>query len=436
MQSKFIAQGEDTDPDDLEEDPENKELEALKGKLPFQCGLCHSRYDSVKELDKHVQISHPSKAKGVDPKTSSKSAKVMKIIGPNQKDVDPKCPVKKTKVTKSCERNWQECADRNWAAEFGYGKSRLLAPSDSDGLLSAMKTKFKHDDEDEADGKNDIPDEGDGFQIYRSRTLNGRSKASPQKTPRTLSASSMSTRKRIEVLMKKAQRMHEEREKKRRKAEKVDDTKKNSTNSSNKKVRAIKKIKKSPGSKRVKSKSSNSRSKKHRNQKPSPDKNEANKTPLNKKETLEIEKEANATGKSSEEEEPMEEDLEEDLEEEDDDDFVGFEDEDESLLIPMVNGWVCEKQPADSGYLTSFWSPDGGHFTSLALIEEHLKRTNSDLSLAVFEKAVQRVPKHTSNQLTDIMDEIVDDFQDTSDSEIDGEITLKVPVQKRTTPIR
>jgi len=40
---------------------------------------------------------------------------------------------------KPTEKNWQECVDRNWAAEFGYGKDK---PKQLGDILEKMKQKF------------------------------------------------------------------------------------------------------------------------------------------------------------------------------------------------------------------------------------------------------------------------------------------------------
>ena len=53
-------------------------------------------------------------------------------------------------VGRPTERNWQECPDRNWAAEFGYGKDGGTLTGKlggTMGLLSRMKSSFTSADQ-------------------------------------------------------------------------------------------------------------------------------------------------------------------------------------------------------------------------------------------------------------------------------------------------
>ncbi len=118
------------------------------------------------------------------------------------------------------ERNWQECPDRNWAAEFGYGGKSSIGPTRD--ILSKMALSFKSsqdkDDEDDIQVLDEKPnvstsqnpgyDSGVGIddedKIFRTRGFKGTIKASLNRAPRTLSSSSLRTRKRMEALMRRA----------------------------------------------------------------------------------------------------------------------------------------------------------------------------------------------------------------------------------------
>merc|ERR1719433_1960275 len=75
--------------------------------------------------------------------------------------------------------------------------------------------------------------------------------------------------------------------------------------------------------------------------------------------------------------EVLDEEMEDDF---DDEEFDGISDGDEDdddmdgLLIPLENGWVCEKRLSDSAtnsYSTHFWSPDGQRHSSLTSIKSY-----------------------------------------------------------------
>lgn len=93
--------------------------------------------------------------------------------------------------------------------------------------------------------------------------------------------------------------------------------------------------------------------------------------------------------------------LEEDLEEEEDeDDFDGISDGDDDddtdgLLIPLENGWVCEKRLADpetNTYSTHFWSPDGQRHSSLTSIKSYGTKKKLKLNMVIFERALKSNP--------------------------------------------
>jgi hypothetical protein len=102
-------------------------------------------------------------------------------------------------------RDWQECPNRNWAAEFGYGGGHTSIGVTRD-ILSKMAMSFK-DDEDEKkatpgyDSGVGLDDEG---KMFQARGFKGTVKASLNRAPRTLSSSSLRTRKRMEALMRRA----------------------------------------------------------------------------------------------------------------------------------------------------------------------------------------------------------------------------------------
>ena len=68
--------------------------------------------------------------------------------------------------------------------------------------------------------------------------------------------------------------------------------------------------------------------------------------------------------------------------------------EEEGLLIPLENGWVCEKKwdQDDKAYCTHFWSPDGLRHSSLAVIKFYGEKKNLNLDMNVFHRAVENNP--------------------------------------------
>lgn len=82
-------------------------------------------------------------------------------------------------------------------------------------------------------------------------------------------------------------------------------------------------------------------------------------------------------------------------------DLEDFEDDDsDGLLIPLENGWVCEKRllaPTEIGadgdpYSTSFWSPDGERHTSLIDIKAYGIKHRLRLNISIFENAIKSIP--------------------------------------------
>ena len=132
MQSQF---NEDDDTDDDE---------VLK---PYECGKCSLSFSTIDILEKHVSKEHTkSSNKEIKNKQITTSTKEMtpesidEVIDEFAKDVEametsPKIPSSPTKpkikkpIRPIPERNWQECPDRNWAAEFGYGGKTSIGPT-------------------------------------------------------------------------------------------------------------------------------------------------------------------------------------------------------------------------------------------------------------------------------------------------------------------
>ena len=62
----------------------------------------------------------------------------------------------------------------------------------------------------------------------------------------------------------------------------------------------------------------------------------------------------------------------------------------DDLLIPLTNGWVCEKRRnimVRGGYVTHYWSPEGDHFKSRADIQEHVDRHQLSVDMTAFDAA-------------------------------------------------
>ena len=61
----------------------------------------------------------------------------------------------------------------------------------------------------------------------------------------------------------------------------------------------------------------------------------------------------------------------------------------DNLLIPLNNGWVCEKirDNKSDGYSIHYWSPDGDHFRSLSDIENHARENKLKINMEAFKAA-------------------------------------------------
>jgi len=62
----------------------------------------------------------------------------------------------------------------------------------------------------------------------------------------------------------------------------------------------------------------------------------------------------------------------------------------DDLLIPLTNGWVCEKRrdiTVRGGYVTHYWSPEGDHFKSREEIQQHVDKNQLSVDMAGFDAA-------------------------------------------------
>ena len=180
MQNIFNSSRSDDNVD--AEEIENLESEFL---TPFACGVCAQTFSSVTKLEEHVNKSHKEDSRSDVEKatvTSSKANEIKKskidfsgdifdeitndfVTEVENENVDKNVATIKTTVKSSTElsrrlvdsskvviikpteKNWQECAARNWAAEFGYGNTKNVEKNKrSLNLISMMKTNFFNDD--------------------------------------------------------------------------------------------------------------------------------------------------------------------------------------------------------------------------------------------------------------------------------------------------
>ena len=225
MQSHFntAAEGDNNDDDTDDE-------QVLK---PYECGKCSLKFSTIDSLEKHVAKDHTGKPEKASTKSATKAKSTespMKtvetiddVIDEFAKDAEsldikiksvtsaasPSKPKAKKFARSQTERNWQECPDRNWAAEFGYGGKSSIGPTKD--ILSRMALTFKgiggdedEDDDDQMPGYDSGVSVDDEDKIFRTRGFKGNVKASLNRAPRTLSTSSLRTRKRMEALMRRA----------------------------------------------------------------------------------------------------------------------------------------------------------------------------------------------------------------------------------------
>jgi len=78
----------------------------------------------------------------------------------------------------------------------------------------------------------------------------------------------------------------------------------------------------------------------------------------------------------------------------------------DDLLIPLPNGWVCEKirdGSAPSGYITNYWSPQGDRFSSLEEVSEHCTLHDIPIDLNMFKNyCIGDIKKPTDNKMTSV----------------------------------
>ena len=185
MQNNFnlLKSKADDDNDGGDDDDDDENVNGASLSTPFVCGVCAEKFASVEKLEAHVGKKHESN----DTKASAAKKSQVELTGDaldeitndfvseieseSRNETKPASTelsrrlVDKSKIVivKPTEKDWQECAARNWAAEFGYGNPKKVEPSKrSFDLISKMKSKFFSDDDEE--------DENDEVRIF---LLNG-----------------------------------------------------------------------------------------------------------------------------------------------------------------------------------------------------------------------------------------------------------------------
>lgn len=301
----------------------------------WECHLCHSVLRTSRELKSHKANRDCSMLKEAG-STRGGEATLTTTVSNNSEEVTSTGGVDRSTISASSTTTtatsstvvrtsvtalWQQSESRNWAAQFGYGKAKPKEKT-SEGdkkeqskhkepksnsvnkkkeskkketvkagdILSAMKMKFGGGDEVEDEEEM----EGDDSFLYGSKRVESR-RTETHGEPRVLSAASRQTRKRLELLTKQAQSLMKQREK--QKAEKL--------------------------------------KKKKQAETPAPDA-----TPAQAEKSLDKE------SRTSSFEAPLNNDSSEEVQEVSDDDLdlqADINNEDD-LLIPLTNGWVCEKR--------------------------------------------------------------------------------------------
>ena len=341
---------------------ESEDEESLTETSGFSvnCGVCGNSFTDIEELESHIASSHGKEAKKQVPfvareggwechlchsvlRTSrelkshkaNRECSVLKEAGslhtPLTTTNDSNTTSSSTTTTSSTNSTvvrssvtalWQQSESRNWAAQFGYGKAKPKESEKQDekkeaktssakkkeskkkesggktvkagDILSAMKMKFGGGEEMEEDEEV----EGDDSFLYGSKRVESR-RTEAIGEPRVLSAASRQTRKRLELLTKQAQSLMKQKEK--LKAEKL---KKKQTKTSS-----------------------------------SLESNAQELTPAQAEQSLDKERrttdlEARTNNNSEDVQEVSDDDL----------DLVADINNEEDLLIPLANGWVCEKR--------------------------------------------------------------------------------------------
>ena len=417
MRSKFAGErGKSDDP--------GSQAEALDDPLSsaqFECGLCKKKFSSVDDLASHVSTDHEvndeesaSAAQLIDeypedveeePEEDEGAAAGMQVDDEvlsnqgGQNDRPSAVPVVvKVEPVKAV---GPDGMDRNWAATFGYGRTTSLKTSQSFDLISAMKNKFdENDDEEDTIDiiKEEIDDGGGGagpeshdddeFTIYRVRGFKGRIKASLKKTPRTLSDSSRSARKRMDMLVRAAR---EQWNKKEGRKKKKTTPAANASTAAKKGGQARKRQVQKSGSAMATAPASVIKATKAgagaKSANDSPDIAPNENLCMTEEDILGAEV---VTAMSPERIINEEVGANSDA----DSDFDEFDDDEEELLIPLVNSWVCEKRPNEerTKWLTFFWSPEGDQYASLTEVEEAQGTLKQKLDMSVFKRAWNKDP--------------------------------------------
>ena len=398
------------------------EAEALDDPLncaQFECGLCKKKFSSVDELATHVSADHEVNEKGSvaaaelideypedveeEPEEDEGAAAGMQVDDEvlsnkgGQNDRPSAVPVVvKVEPVKAV---GPDGMDRNWAATFGYGRTTSLKTSQSFDLISAMKNKFdENDDEEDTIDiiKEEIDDGGGGagteshdddeFTIYRVRGFKGRIKASLKKTPRTLSDSSRSARKRMDMLVRAAREQWNKKEGRKKKitpAANASTARKRGQARKRQVQKSASAVATAPSS--VVKATEAGAGAKSANDAPNiaPNDNLC----LTEEDILGAEV---VTAMSPER--TIDEEVGENSDA--DSDFDEFDDDEEELLIPLVNSWVCEKRPNEerTKWLTFFWSPEGDQYASLTGVEEAQGTLKQKLDMSVFHRAWNKDP--------------------------------------------
>ena len=373
----------------------------------FECGLCKEKFSSVDDLASHVTADHEINEEESSADTAEEDEFPEDVEEPEEDEdsaasmqVDDEIQMEKGNSSgrpsalpiavkvEPVKAVGPDGMDRNWAATFGYGRTTSLKSSQSFDLISAMKNKFdKNDDEEDTIDiiKEEIDDGGgapennedDEFTIYRVRGFRGRIKASLKKTPRTLSESSRSARKRMDMLVRAAREQWAKKEGRKKKTPTV-------TNAS-----AARK-----GGQTRKRQRKNGAASSVDNATKTGTESAKDNPALNKKARQAEEGAATEVATAPSADRAIIDEEEEANNSDADSDFDDFDDEEEELLIPLANSWVCEKRPDEerTKWLTFFWSPEGDQYASLTEVEEAQRTLKQTLDMSVFKRAWSKDP--------------------------------------------
>eukprot|EP00090_Calanus_glacialis_P017138 TRINITY_DN26793_c0_g1_i1.p1 TRINITY_DN26793_c0_g1~~TRINITY_DN26793_c0_g1_i1.p1 ORF type:complete len:894 (+),score=233.49 TRINITY_DN26793_c0_g1_i1:366-2684(+) len=351
---------------------ESEDMDTSSQKFNVNCGVCGKTFEDIEFLEKHIENEHGNESdktpriypfvareggwkcnlckqvlrtsRALKAHKSKKECSVLKeasideevrdpkpIEGPSETSQQPPSVI--PRVKNNFNALWQQSESRNWAAEFGYGKSgndekekgiekptekttmaknQLTKPIKPTDILSAMKVKFG------ANLGEDSTDDEDETYLYGSKNKDGRSQSMANRSPRVLSHASRQTRKRLELLTKQAQALMRQKEK------------------------------------------SKIKNQNHSSQ--------------------ETTKSANIPVEVSS----------------DDDDLNADINNEDDLLIPLANGWVCEKRrdaTINGGYITHYWSPEGEHFKTKSDIQTYVTENKLKVDMGAFDAADINVNK-------------------------------------------